>query len=346
MTLQGFKTKFELHLKKELIRRKNRFSQTTKDQFLESIVEQAVAITLNGGKRLRPYLVDLMFRTARGHTTSALIQAQLGVELFHTALLIHDDVMDRGTKRHHLDTVHSFVSDQLHKNGRDTDDAIHVGFSQAISIGDLFLSWASDLIHETNNNRVWEIWQTSFGDVVAGQLLDIDGTTRQAVDNEFITRKMDLKTASYSVIGPLKIGRALAANRKSLDSFIESFGYNIGLAYQIQDDLFDWTGGTGDSSKKSVSDIETKQQTIVRNWIMSHGTNFHRTTLKKLEEGSHIDGQSAHTLAQDSGAIKAITVEMNRLFDLAQAKLDKQKFTPDIKKEWQALLDTIKNRNN
>lgn len=344
MTLELFKKRFEFHLRKELTRRHATIAQTIDDQVLLEAVDQAIAITLNGGKRLRPYLVDLMFRTAGGHTTGALTQAQLAVELFHVALLIHDDVMDRGTKRHHLVTVHEFVEDQLRRNGRDRDDAEHIGFSQAISIGDLFVCWACDLIHATKNEAVWKAWQSSFNSVIAGQLLDVDLTTRNSVTDDVIIKKMTLKTASYSVVGPLMIGRTLATNQTKLDGFIDSFSRSIGLAYQLQDDLFSWKNTRTDESKNHHHDFESHQHTLIRNYILKHGTKSDCQKLSKAE--AECDVPVLHQLAETTGALTHCHTLLDTLFTEAQRELDKQTFSPSQKKEWQTLINTIKNRTS
>ncbi len=337
MTIKEFKHSFDRYLADECYRRADSFRQTIKDDELSGYVDHAVAITLNGGKRIRPYLVDLMYRTATTSASTKLIDLEVAIELFQMFCLIHDDIMDKGTKRHSIPTVNTLVTNAKGE---------HIGNSHAILIGDLFASWVTDLIFTVQNHDVWSVFQNMYVQVIAGQMLDVDSTVRTTVSHDYIDHKTFLKTASYSVIGPMKLGRALATPSTDLDIFIETFGTYVGMGFQLQDDLFDWLGGAPDTSKNSMSDITRKQHTSIRNWIVEHGTKKHLTTLHELENMAIIDNQKAYELAKSSGALQATSMEVGRNFGQAQETLDAQHFDPTIKLEWQNLLDLIKNRTH
>lgn len=352
MHLGTYTQQFNAILKKELAHRTKDFHSVLRDTFLNHIVDHVSVITLSGGKRIRPYLVNLMYRTAGGGERDAIIRAELAVELFQMFCLIHDDVMDRAGKRHSQLTINAFTNTALKEAAvdRDATEALHVGNSQAILAGDLLLGWASQLIHtlpaalNERQAEVVEIFYTTYAQVIAGQMLDVDATTRKVVDDDFIEHKTFLKTASYSVIGPLKLGRALATADTRFDTFIEIFGRSVGLAYQMQDDTFSWQSDSTDASKNHDLDISAKQHTFIRQLLVNHTDSGIQEKLMEIESKRPVNLKALHLLAKKSGVLKDAQAKIGAEFETAQSILDAAKFSPSIKKEWQDLLDLVRSR--
>ena len=141
----------------------------------------------------------------------------------------------------------------------------------------------------------------------------------------------------------MKIGSAIAQSR-SWDGFIEKFGTLIGTAYQIQDDLFDWTGG--EQTKTAFSDISRRQHTIIRNYIITQGTGFDRKLLARLESDKKPNHDQLLHLIKKTGAFDYAVNRIDELFAQANFLLLKQTLTPSIQREWQALLSAIKHRDH
>ena len=104
-------------------------------------VWQHVQHFLAGGKRIRPFLVHLMYTSAGGKHQDELLPYLFAIELFHSFALVHDDIIDQSPFRHNVPTVHAFL-ETLYSKAKRIGDAKHTSMSQAILVGDLLFSWS------------------------------------------------------------------------------------------------------------------------------------------------------------------------------------------------------------
>lgn len=281
MDLTTFRERFEPHLRRFLLQKSQHFAAYTLDPALTKMLAEPSRVLEAGGKRIRPLLAWLGYRLAGGKDEESVLQAAVALELFHTFALVHDDIMDRGTERHGVPTVHISIEQQL--AGRQGDLA-HVGVSQAIIVGDLLFSWAvealttaplsSEVIH-----AALRLFFSMSDEVMVGQMLDIDVTTRERSSVEELRQKMLLKTASYTFTRPLQIGIALAGGSPSLAKFAEEFGSSLGIAFQTQDDVLDLFGSLEQTGKTPLSDIRDRQQTLLTQWVVEMGDEQDRAAL-------------------------------------------------------------------
>lgn len=174
---------------------------------------------LAGGKRIRGALMCLGYELAGGKNKE-IYRASLFLELFHAALLIHDDVIDRDEKRRGVRTIHSLWGDAM-----------------AINAGDLVFSWTVSHLFSSSFpadrlKRVASLFASSFTKTIYGQILDV--STGEPLDT------IRLKTAEYTGVLPLIAGATLAGvtNTKTLDA-LTVYGRNLGMVFQIQDDILD-----------------------------------------------------------------------------------------------------------
>lgn len=206
------------------------------------LVDQIRDLTLRGGKRTRAFLCWLGFQTARESTTpKKLLYAMMGLELFQSFALIHDDIIDGDTLRRGGPTVH-----------------VQVGVPMAILAGDLALSWADELMSDVN---VGDIYQKMKEEVILGQSLDVlVAEGKPSAERATINR---YKTAWYTVIRPLQIGAAVAgANEKMLASFVP-YGLAVGEAYQSRDDFLDGALSEEEFQKSVQKLVIPKSATIL-----------------------------------------------------------------------------------
>lgn len=283
MDLTTFRERFEPHLRRFLLQKSQQFAAYTQDPTLIQILAEPLRLLDAGGKRLRPLLAWLGYRLAGGKDEEAALRAVIALELFHAFALVHDDIMDRGTERHGVPTVHRSIAQRL--VGREGDLA-HVGVSQAIIVGDLLFSWAVEALTTAPLPR--ESIQAALGvffsmsdEVMVGQMLDIDGTTRERSSMEEVHQKMLLKTAGYTFIRPLQLGMALAGGSDELARFAEEFGSSLGVAFQTQDDILDLFGSLEQTGKTPLSDIRDRQQTLLTQWVLDKGSEQDRSALAR-----------------------------------------------------------------
>lgn len=259
--ISEFKQKFNIILKQYLEQKLNIFSGYTKDKAVLDYIFYLNTIVLAGGKRIRPYLAYLMYKTLGGEEEEVL-KLLVFLEIFHSFCLIHDDIMDKANLRHGVRTANSYI-----------------GNSQAILLGDLLFSWAQEIVDSNQDfssqilQEIKKIIHEMTDEVCIGQMLDVDITTRKNVSKELIDEKTSLKTAGYSFVKPLLIGATLTGkSTNEIETFCKDFGKALGFAFQIQDDLLDITSSDKQLGKTTSSDKSQNQHTYFTYFpSMEHG---------------------------------------------------------------------------
>lgn len=311
MNLPQFKEKFEPFFDTYLRDRLKEMEGRLSDAFLKSIMVQAARLARKGGKRARPFLAYSMYKISGGKSEEIGMRIAIGIELFHMFCLIHDDITDRGKIRHGEQTIHEFAYAHMKKEKR-RGDLMHVAESQAMLAGDLVYSWAYERIaglrgvSEDVHREALGVFIDAMQDVVAGQMIDVDITTRKDVPLSLLMKKMELKTASYTFVRPLELGAVLAGASKETREFCHNFGMVVGTAFQLQDDLLDIIGTQKQLGKMPLGDIREGQHTPISHDAMKRASDTDKKTL------THLFG--AGKLSQDEiKKIKRIFVETGSL---------------------------------
>ncbi|QDY75188.1 polyprenyl synthetase family protein [Streptomyces qinzhouensis] len=226
---------------------------------------------LRGGKRVRPAFAWLGWIGAGGDETGpeaeAVLRTCAALELFHAYGLIHDDVIDASLTRRGAPAAHVMFADQ-HRARCWSGSAELFGTGAAILIGDLAQCWADDMIRTSGlsaraQRRVDPVWTDLRTEVLCGQLLDL--TAEAAGDEDIGTalRVNQYKTASYTVERPLHIGAAIAGAGAELVAAYRAFGVDIGVAFQLRDDLLGVFGAPEETGKPSGDDLVQGKRTVL-----------------------------------------------------------------------------------
>lgn len=208
-----------------------------------------------GGKRIRGVLVKLGYELASMTTdyglpstaevgsqkTVDILKISAAFEILHAALLIHDDIMDQSPTRRGQPSLYKAL-------GGD-----HYGISQAINIGDIALYLPIKIITESAflgeyKLKALSLLSQTIINTGWGQILDIEGSKD---DIEFIRIN---KTAKYTISAPLQLGAILAGAEDKLIKQLGGFGDNLGIAFQIKDDILD--GEIGSVDQELVKALE------------------------------------------------------------------------------------------
>lgn len=233
-----FKKEFDIYLKKILTDKISNIKQYTKDKSVIDYINHADKITLNGGKRIRPFIAYLSYLAFGGTEKEKIIKLLVSLEIFHSFALIHDDIMDKGKLRHDITTSHLYIANELKKRG--IKDYEHLGNSQAILLGDLFFNWALEIINLNSEIIVRKLFFEMVEGTAIGQMLDIESKSGKNITEDLTYEINYLKTAKYTFIYPLLIGAALVGNfTPEVKRFCETLGLDLGIAFQTQDDIFD-----------------------------------------------------------------------------------------------------------
>lgn len=282
-----------------------------------------------GGKRLRPVLT-LLATDLFGEKIEKSLSAALAIEVFHNFTLMHDDIMDEAPLRRGKDTVHK-------KWNTNT----------AILSGDAMMIMSYQLLSEsqtTDLSEVLHIFSKMALDVCEGQQLDMDFGNSPSVTEDDYLHMIRLKT-SVLLGAALEIGALIGGANTKERNLIYEFGVNMGIAFQLQDDLLDIYGDPEKFGKQIGGDIIENKKTFLL-------INAMRLTKGKKEEKElekWINMPANHNVSEKIKAItsiynmygvKALT-EQKKSFFSNQAFQALQKIDISIARK-QALIDFTK----
>ncbi len=226
---------------------------------------------LRGGKRLRPAFAYWGYRAVTegpedpvGNEVLRLFSA---LELLHACALVHDDVIDDSATRRGMPTAHVHFA-ELHRSRDWRGSAEQFGRSAAILLGDLSLVWADDIVAEAAldaeaKSRVQRVWSNIRTEVLGGQYLDIVAESSGSHSIETAMNVNTYKTASYTVSRPLQLGAAAAADRPAVQSMFHSVGNDLGVAFQLRDDVLGVFGDPALTGKPSGDDLRSGKRTVL-----------------------------------------------------------------------------------
>ena len=220
-----------------------------------------------GGKRLRPVLT-LLSAELGGTDKKEAISCALAIEIFHNFSLIHDDIMDDAPLRRGKVTVHEKWNSNI-----------------AILSGDVLLVKAYQLLSKQKAQHIPELLslfnQTAI-EVCEGQQMDMDFETREFVSVEEYIEMIRLKT-SVLLGCALEFGFIVSENSLSNRKKIYEFGVNLGIAFQIQDDILDLYGDPEKVGKQVGGDVKSNKKTLLYLIAEKNATGELRAKLNEIK---------------------------------------------------------------
>ncbi|HEY5841921.1 MAG TPA: bifunctional (2E,6E)-farnesyl/geranyl diphosphate synthase [Mycobacterium sp.] len=227
---------------------------------------------LRGGKRLRPAFAYWGWRAVADDpgpdgVRDDVLRLFAGLELLHACALVHDDVIDASGTRRGMPTVHMHFA-ALHRSRGWRGSPEQFGTSAAILLGDLSLVWADDMVAtadltEDARRRVRKVWSDIRTEVLGGQYLDIVAESSSADSIESAMRVNMFKTASYTVTRPLQLGAAAAADRPDIQAVFHDVGTDLGIAFQLRDDVLGVFGDPAVTGKPTGDDLRSGKRTVL-----------------------------------------------------------------------------------
>lgn len=308
-----------------------------------------------GGKMLRGMLVNLGFRIAGGSKTEESDDLALAFEVFQTGVLIHDDIIDNAGTRRGKMTIHRRYENRLQSRNiamlSRAEKPADIARSAAICTGDLGLYYANRMIADSygDSGKAGTLI-SAFDDIVLntirGELLDVV-LPYELQDSRRTKKQMltllaksvrdiySLKTAGYSVVGPLHLGMLLAgADEASLEK-MDAFAGEIGIAYQIMDDILGIYAEESFLGKDVGSDISEFKQTILYMYVRTNDEAAYEELLKYYgkKRVSRKDVSEVRRIFRDSGALAYAQNALMSCFRCAGRKLNAMDFVAEQDKE-------------
>ena len=275
------------------------------------LVEGVQSLTLRGGKRFRPMMVEAAYGAVSGDGSAKAVDAGASLEVLQSYLLIHDDWMDQDDERRGGPAVHAMYR-KRHES--------HMADSLAILAGDLASAYSLELLMKApfapaQLPKGLTIFLQIQKEVFFGQHLDITA-------NADVAKMHDLKTTSYTVRGPLLLGAALAGASDAQNEALTAYANPLGEAFQLADDLLGTFGDMATTGKPG-NDVKNRKRTSLvgeAERLLAPGS---RDALDRVMagEGSDQDIDDAVALLVSSGAKENIQKRLRQRADESKAAL-------------------------
>ena len=255
------------------------------DSDVALVREVARYIVSSGGKRLRPALL-LLACGATGYRGEARFQLAAVVEFIHTATLLHDDVVDES----HL------------RRGRSTANAAF-GNAAAVLVGDFLYSRAFQMMVELDDMRVMQVLAEATNTIAGGEVLQLMGSHDPEVDEGRYLEVIRRKTAKLFEASA-RLGGVLARAPAAVEAGLADYGMHVGTAFQLIDDVLDYSGDAATIGKSLGDDLAEGKPTLPLIHAMRCGTPEQAALVRRaIASGGREDFAAVHEAIRASGAI-------------------------------------------
>ena len=262
-------------------------------------------------KRIRPIMLLAIHDCFKPMNDDAL-NCAMTIELFHNFTLMHDDIMDKSDTRRGMATVHKKYNENI-----------------AILSGDVLLILTYQLLEKQlqapNFSEIFKLYNKTAIEICSGQQLDMNFESQFQISEMEYLLMIEYKTAVLLATS-MKIGAILGnANAEDCDNIFK-FGLNIGMAFQIQDDLLDSFGNTAETGKIVGGDICNNKKTLLMIKAMQSPNRYHKELINNWLQTQEFNEQKVSdfkTIFEESGAYKYVVAKRDVYYDKALAFLEK-----------------------
>ena len=285
-------------------------------------------IRQRGGKRMRPILMLLMAKNY-GEVSAVTQHSAVGLELLHTASLVHDDVVDESGERRGQASVNATYNNKV-----------------AVLVGDFILSTALLHVSYTNNQRIVQELSELGRTLAAGEILQLSNIQNQDISEEIYYQVIQQKTAalfqSCAAIGALSAG----ASEEEVKQAGE-FGKNLGIMFQIRDDIFDYFDSK-EIGKPTGNDMTEGKLTLPVIYALKNSYYESMQTLAKKVKAGTINVDEIAVLVEftkQQGGIEYAEQKMAEFSQLCKSYIEQNVKKQAIKESLTAYVDYVVQRN-
>ncbi|NWG87307.1 MAG: octaprenyl diphosphate synthase [Hydrogenophilaceae bacterium] len=250
------------------------------------LVRQVAEYIVNsGGKRLRPALVALTAK-ALGYQGRQHYELAAVVEFIHTATLLHDDVVDASELR----------------RGRDTANALF-GNAASVLVGDFLYSRAFQMMVSVQDMRVMEILSDATNVIAEGEVLQLMNCNDPDISVEDYLRVIRYKTAKLFEAAT-QLGAVISKANPEVEQALATYGMHLGTAFQLIDDVLDYSGDSSQTGKNVGDDLAEGKPTLPLLYAMSHGSQDQAQLIRTAIENGNADHfQAIQDIIRETGAL-------------------------------------------
>ena len=227
-------------------------------------------IVSSGGKRLRPALVVLAAK-ALGYQGRHHHELAAVVEFIHTATLLHDDVVD----------------DSALRRGHDTANALF-GNAASVLVGDFLYSRAFQMMVGVQDMRVMDILSDATNVIAEGEVLQLMNCNDPDISVDDYLKVIRFKTAKLFEAAT-QLGAVISKAPPEIEQALATYGMHLGTAFQLIDDVLDYSGDSGQTGKNVGDDLAEGKPTLPLLHAMSHGTEDQAQLIRAAIENGNAD---------------------------------------------------------
>lgn len=282
------------------------------------------------GKRIRPLLL-LMASDMFGGDVNTALNPSFAMEVFHNFTLVHDDIMDNADIRRGVPTVHKVF-----------------GINAGILAGDVMLAYAYKYLTDVPANYIpfiMNVFTKTAIEIFEGQQMDVDFEKRMDVTLEEYLKMIEYKT-SVLLACSLQIGAILGNADEHNQSSLYNFGLNLGLSFQIKDDLLDAFGEGDKVGKKIGGDILMNKKTYLFISTLNMANAEQKKELLALMEETNEDKKISgiKNLMKETGAYDATLQKAEELYCHSLASLEKVNVPVERKEQLLEMAEKVNAR--
>lgn len=260
-------------------------------------------IISSGGKRMRPALV-LLAAGAMGYQGSRQHEMAAVIEFIHTATLLHDDVVDESALR----------------RGRDTANAMF-GNAASVLVGDFLYSRAFQMMVSVDDMRVMQVLSDATNVIAEGEVLQLMNCHDADVDEARYMQVIHYKTAKLFEAAS-QLGAILGKAEPEVERALAAYGMHLGTAFQLVDDVLDYSGEEADTGKHIGDDLAEGKPTLPLIYVMQNGSPQQAACVRKaIEEGGRDDFPAVLEAIRASGALEHAKARARQEAELARASI-------------------------
>ncbi|MBD3238353.1 MAG: hypothetical protein GF332_01790 [Candidatus Moranbacteria bacterium] len=308
---------------------------------------------LNGGKRLRAALVMQGAQAAQSRVKREIVyDLAAAIELIHAFLIIQDDVFDRDQTRRGRPTLYRLFAQNQSRLRLNALNAERIGQAQAFISSDLAFNLSIKLVNQAHieankKQRILEQMNDSLFHTLAGESLDLNVNDQNLTQTQILNIYM-LKTAKYTFENPLLIGLALGQSKKQLERGLANYAMNLGVAYQIKDDLIGIFSSKKELGKDIGSDIQEGKQTLLTRKMLIASKPAEKRKLEQMIQRKQTPDQKEldfyKQLAHSTKALHDCEAKSQALIKQAKLELKALKLPTKTQEFLLALADYVLNR--
>jgi len=325
-TLKSLHAEFEAHLRAFFMSRKERLSF---GDFFEVLQARLEEYTTRPAKRIRPIMLVASYSVFGGNSISrkALLDVAVALELLHTFVLLHDDIVDRSEARRGLPAYHTLAAGLFPQHS----DRDRLGSGIALVVGDMVFALALETLHladieQSTKQRIVGRFLSAVMDTGAGEISDIilGASDVSRASREEIERMYDLKTTRYTFQMPLELGALLAGADEAVLHSISRFSGPVGLAFQMLNDLGEFHQAM-ESGAVDSSDIGEGKKTLLIREAFDRLAEPDKTLLQ-ICLANQLPTETVRVkvceLVSRSGAVECLEQRVSQLFVEARRQLE------------------------